>query len=391
MPVVEMVDVSLRRGRQQVLENWDLSIDSGEVVVLSGENGCGKSSVIEACSGLLPLESGSTTISKQLIRDSEGRRGRVAFGLCLQEDCLMGDEIVEERLLDVAECSFDTTSLLKKWKLDHRSKDRVAMLSGGQRRKLAVISGVLPALLSSKPMAVLLDEPDSGLDDESVKMLATLLTDLAAGGHSILVASHNQEIHSIANRVVNFPFSIEKLNPPIGKFEPITGGKQIQRMVGHRINLRTMSLFANNGIAGLLVLGGMLALLEPSTLDAKMRAGFILAPALALGLCGDPLFRLLQENRAHAWWNASKGMTPNSLLHILISAGLLTLLASAAINYYDWKLIAAGALFGFLTATIISWISHATLRLARPNALMLRLLTPIIILPWALIVDTLAV
>ena len=84
-------------------------------------------------------------------------------------------------------------------------------------------------------------------------------------------------------------------------------------------------------------------------------------------------------------------MSPNSLLHVLISAGLLTLLASAAINYYDWKLIAAGALFGFATATIVSWTSHATLRLARPNALMLRLLTPILILPWALVVDTLAV
>ena len=117
MPVIEMVDVSLRRGRQQVLENWNLSVDSGEVVVLSGENGCGKSSVIEACSGLLPLETGSTTISKQLIRDSEGRRGRVAFGLCLQDDCIMGDEIVEERLLDVSEWAFATTSLRKKLKL----------------------------------------------------------------------------------------------------------------------------------------------------------------------------------------------------------------------------------------------------------------------------------
>ena len=390
MPVIEMVGIRLQRGGRQVLDDWNLSIDEGEVVALSGENGCGKSSVIESCAGLLPFETGSVSFSKQLIRDSEGRRGRVSFGLCLQDDCIMGDEIVEERLLDVAGCNFDTYSLLKTWGLDHRSKDRVAMLSGGQRRKVAVLSGVLPALLSSKSKAILLDEPDNGLDDDSVERLAGLLRDLAAGGHSILVATHNPKILAISNRIVNFPFSIEELNPPIGRFIQIDSEEGSTGMVGHRINFRTMAGLANNGIAGFLVLGAMLALLDPLSLEGKMRAGFILAPALAVGLCGDPLFRLLQENRAYAWWNASKGLAPNALIHVFIGTGLITLLASAATGHYDWKLIASGALLGFLTASIVNWMSHATLRLARPNAVMLKLLTPILILPWALVVDTLS-
>ncbi len=390
MGIIELSKITVHRGRNKVLEDWSISIDSGEVVCLSGENGCGKSTVIEAAAGLIPLEKGSCEISGQLIRDSEGRRGRVSFGLCLQDDCVMGDEIVEERLLDVAGCNFDTNLLLKAWGLDHRSKDRVAMLSGGQRRKLAVLSGVLPALLSSKPKAILLDEPDSGLDDDSVERLAGLLRDLAAGGHSILVATHNPKIMAISDRIVNFPFSIEKLKPPIGKFTQIDSEEGGNRMVGHRINYRTMSGLANNGIAGFLVLGAMLALLDPLSLDGKMRTGFILAPALAVGLCGDPIFRLLQENRAYAWWNASKGMAPNALIHILIGTGLITFLASAATGHYDWKLIASGAVLGFLTASIVNWTSHATLRLARPNAVMLRLLTPILILPWALVVDTLS-
>ena len=390
MGIIELSNITVHRGRNKVLEDWSISIDSGEVVCLSGENGCGKSTVIETAAGLIPLEKGSCEISGQLIRDSEGRRGRVSFGLCLQDDCIMGDEIVEERLLDVAGCNFDTNLLLKAWGLDHRSKDRVAMLSGGQRRKLAVLSGVLPALLSSQPKAILLDEPDSGLDDDSVERLAGLLRDLAAGGHSILVATHNPKIMAISDRIVNFPFSIEKLKPPIGKFTQIDSEEGSNRMVGHRINYRTMSGLANNGIAGFLVLGAMLALLEPLSLDGKMRTGFILAPALAVGLCGDPIFRLLQENRAYAWWNASKGMAPNALIHILIGTGLITFLASAATGHYDWKLIASGAVLGFLTASIVNWISHATLRLARPNAVMLRLLTPILILPWALVVDTLS-
>ena len=110
-------------------------MNSGEVVCLSGESGCGKSTVIETASGLIPLENGSASISDQLVRDSEGRRGRPNFGLCLQDDCVMGDELVGERILDAAGFEFDVTELLKTWSLDHRIHDRVAMLSGGQRRR----------------------------------------------------------------------------------------------------------------------------------------------------------------------------------------------------------------------------------------------------------------
>ena len=80
MGIIELSDITVRRGRNKVLDNWSLSVDSGEVVCLSGDNGCGKSTVIETAAGLIPLENGSSTISGQLIRDSDGRRGRTGFG-----------------------------------------------------------------------------------------------------------------------------------------------------------------------------------------------------------------------------------------------------------------------------------------------------------------------
>ena len=58
------------------------------------------------------MENGSCKISGQLIRDSEGRRGRTNFGLCLQDDCIMGDELVGERILDVVGHDLDAASLL---------------------------------------------------------------------------------------------------------------------------------------------------------------------------------------------------------------------------------------------------------------------------------------
>ena len=69
----------------------------------------------------------------------------------------------------------------------------------------------------------------------------------------------------------------------------------------------------------------------------------------------------------------------------------MTALASTITTEVDWQLIVAGAVLGAITESIVGLLSNATLRLSRPNAVMIRLLTPILILPWALVVDTLAV
>ncbi|MBT4066642.1 MAG: ATP-binding cassette domain-containing protein [Euryarchaeota archaeon] len=390
MGIIELSEVTVRRGRSQVLDSWSISVDSGEVVCLSGDNGCGKSTVIETAAGLISMENGSCEISGQLIRDSQGRRGRTNFGLCLQDDCIMGDELVGERILDAAGSEFDITDLLAKWGLSHRIHDKVAMLSGGQRRRVALLSGLVPAMISSKPVAILLDEPDSGLDDESVEKLAETVRDLAAGGHAILISSHDSRIISTADRIIEFPFKEKKGEPASGKFTVIKTNSVRKSYVGHRLNLRTMSGIANNGIAGLLTLGAMLALLEPAILEGRMLTAFILAPALAAGLCGNPIHRLTLENRAFAWWNTKSSIPLNSLSHSLLIYSGLTTLAASVTGEFDVQLILVGGLLGVVTESIVGLLSNATLRLSRPNAVMVRLLTPILLLPWALVVDTLS-
>ena len=389
MGIIDLSEATVLRGRSKVLDKWSISVDCGEVVCLSGDNGCGKSTVIETAAGLIPLENGSSKISEQLVRDSEGRRGRPNFGLCLQDDCIMGDELVGERILDAAGFDFDVASLLKSWGLDHRIHDRVAMLSGGQRRKVALLCGLIPAMISKEPVAILLDEPDSGLDDDSIKKLANTLRDLAAGGHAILVSSHDSRIIEISDRVIRFPFQEERLETIEGNFSPIEKGDVRRANIGHRLNQRTLSGVANNGIAGLLTLGAMLALLDPSQLEGRILTAFILAPALTAGLCGNPVHRLSLENRAYAWWSTKSAIPPNAIIHSILMCGGLTLLASTITSDLNWELIVTGALLGAATETIVGLLSNATLRLSRPNAVMIRLLTPILILPWALVVDTL--
>tara|TARA_B100000424_G_scaffold271040_1_gene272220 strand:- start:760 stop:1935 length:1176 start_codon:yes stop_codon:yes gene_type:complete len=390
MGMIEISDLSVLRGSNKVLDGFSLTVNEGEVVCLAGENGCGKSTVIEAAAGLISLENGTSRISGQLIRDSEGRRGRTKFGLCLQDDCVMGDELVGERIMDAAEFNFDVSAFLDDWNLKHRTHDRIAVLSGGQRRKVAVMSGIIPALVSKEPVAVLLDEPDSGLDSNSIEHLSQCLRNLAAGGHAILIASHEPMIIDSADRVVYFPFDEEKNTPPAGKFEQVKTISQRKPMVGHRLNLRTLSGFANNGIAGLLTLGAMIALFDAPNLDGRTQLGFIMAPALAAGLCGNPINRLLMENRSHAWWITKSGILPNSIFHSLILYILLTLLSSITTDYTDMTVILVGGILGIFTEITMAIMTQATLRLSRPNAVIIKLLTPILILPWAIVVDNLA-
>ena len=390
MGIIELSQLTVLRGRTKVLDNWSISIDSGEVVCLFGENGCGKSTVIEAAAGLIPLENGSSKISGQLIRDSDGRRGRTNFGLCLQEDCVMGDELVGERIQDAAGFNFDVAPLLKKWGLDHRIHDRVAMLSGGQRRKVALLSGLIPAMISNEPVAVLLDEADSGLDDESKEELVKTLRNLAAGGHSILIASHDSKIINSSDRIIRFPFELEDNTAPKGKFEKISTDSKRTAFIGHRLNFRTLCGFANNGIAGLITLGALIALFNPLNLDETQEIGFIMAPALAAGLCGNPIHKLLMENRAHAWWDAKSPILPNSIFTSFFMYLALTLISSIITDNVDWIIIISGGLLGICTEVCVAIITKATLKLSRPNAVMIRLLTPILILPWAIVIDTLS-
>ena len=118
----------------------------------------------------------------------------------------------------------------------------------------------------------------------------------------------------------------------------------------------------NNGIAGLLTLGAMLALLDPSQLEGRILTAFILAPALTTGLCGNPIHRLSLENRAYAWWSTKSATPQNAIIHSLILCGGLILLASTITSELSWELILAGAILGAATEAVVELLSNATLR-----------------------------
>ncbi|SVD86178.1 uncharacterized protein METZ01_LOCUS439032, partial [marine metagenome] len=217
--LLEMKDVTISKGNNIILQNFNLELCEGDILCLIGDNGIGKSTLIETAAGMQKLSSGSIYHREKnntnfdslgLVRDFEGRRDlQTPFGITLQTNAICGDETVIERLVlatKLAGFKPDESIMMNQlslWNLEHRANDRVFKLSGGMKRRLAVLVGLIPAIISKKPRLILLDEPDDGLDDQALKLISDTISKLAVNGHSILFSTHNKELEKIANKIID--------------------------------------------------------------------------------------------------------------------------------------------------------------------------------------------
>jgi hypothetical protein len=155
---------------------------------------------------------------------------------------------------------------------------------------------------------------------------------------------------------------------------------------------RTLAWLNHNAVASLLTLGILLSfgdLLQG--LEDMQRYGFLLAPAFAAGLCGEAMVQASREERTNAWWRAVANANPHSGMLPLALGCLLTLLSSLSFSYaIEPTAIIVGGLLTFLTWHTIRLLHEATNRLARPRAVFVGLLTPTLILPYALLLDLLS-
>ena len=392
--------VSVRRGSSLVLKDLSLELRSGQLVLLSDKNGAGKSTIIEAAAGLLPLEKGEVLHNGNVLLDASGRskRPKSAFGLTLQSDGCVGSLRVEEHLLnalDLAGGRIDIEPWLKRYNLAHRRHDLIAHLSGGQRRKVAMLAGILPGFVGQAPRILLLDEPAAGLDAASRTLLVEDLYELRNRGNAVVLASHHSDFTACATHILTGDEmeTNESTEESKGVSYDTTSTSHKNNpsfRTGFLLNQRTLSTVASNGIAGFLTLGILLALVDASAVDSSLMqaSGLFLSAAFAAGLVGDNMIPMLHEHRALDWWKAHRQGIPNSYIHgLLLGSGLTALTQLGFDVAISWPLLAIGGLLTTSTMMMVRWMDLATSRLARPRAAFTRILTPILILPFALLVQ----
>ncbi len=397
--LLSLEEVEVRRGMGVVLRDHNLTVKGGQCIALTGSNGSGKSTVLEVAAGLLPLEQGKVLHGSTPVIDHEGRRRQspVTVGLTLQKNGVLGSEVVEDHLLlacSMAGFSVDVAPFLEAFNLKHRRKDLVAHLSQGQVRKISVLSALLPAFASNEACLVLLDEPSTGLDEDAVKVLCRWISVLRQRGHGVVLATHDERLLEQATHVhAVAKGTTEPRGVPLDEADIATPAATARRVTpsafGIKTHRQTMLWLNTNGMAALLTLGLLLALGEfILDLTPLQRLGFLLAPAFAAGLCGEPLVAAMREERASSWWTAVGGGVPHAgWMPLLIGAAVT---AGASVGFqlpFNTLHVLVGAAVCFAVWHAVRLMQLATTRLARPHAAMVGLLTPVLILPYAVLVD----
>jgi len=201
-PVIELNDVVAVLGQFPALAGANLQVSRGEIVLLQGPTGAGKTSILRVCAGLLPIERGSgRVLGIDLVTQRDEVRSRV--GLLGHSNGLYLDLTVEQNIRFWASMVNATEEEIVRamslMRIDGRlSSVKTARLSAGQRRRCALAS-----LIVRRAEIWLLDEPHAGLDAQGRDELDSVLRHAVSAGATIVLASHEMERASaLATRVV---------------------------------------------------------------------------------------------------------------------------------------------------------------------------------------------
>ncbi|MFV2085134.1 amino acid ABC transporter ATP-binding protein [Micromonospora sp. LOL_021] len=208
-PLIVLSGVNKWFGPLHVLQDVDLSVDRGEVVVVIGPSGSGKSTLCRAINRLEPISSGTILFDGRPL-PAEGRalaRLRSEVGMVFQSFNLFAHRtILDNVTLGPMKVRREKASVVRDRAL--QLLDRVgianqadkfpAQLSGGQQQRAAIARA-----LAMQPKAMLFDEPTSALDPEMVGEVLDVMTSLAAEGMTMVVVTHEMGFaRHAANRVI---------------------------------------------------------------------------------------------------------------------------------------------------------------------------------------------
>ncbi|MDX3579612.1 MULTISPECIES: amino acid ABC transporter ATP-binding protein [unclassified Streptomyces] len=208
-PLIELRDVNKYFGELHVLQDVDLTVGRGEVVVVIGPSGSGKSTLCRVINRLEPIRSGSITLDGQPLPE-EGKglaRLRSEVGMVFQsfnlfahktvlQNISLGQVKVRRRKKDEADRR--SRELLERVGLADQADKFPAQLSGGQQQRVAIARA-----LAMDPKALLFDEPTSALDPEMINEVLEVMQQLAREGMTMIVVTHEMGFaRSAANRVI---------------------------------------------------------------------------------------------------------------------------------------------------------------------------------------------
>ncbi|GAA1409363.1 macrolide ABC transporter ATP-binding protein [Glutamicibacter uratoxydans] len=191
------------------VDSIDFTAQEGEFICLHGASGSGKTTILNLLAGLVEPSSGEITVAGNdlgtMSQENKTKLRRTVVGMVHQDDALIDEFTAVENValpLEVDETPLDVALTAALHELDRVGLADLAkrfphQMSGGQRQRV----GIARALIGNRKI-LLADEPTGSLDSRSAQTVYEILSEIAASGVLVIVASHDPECRKYATRVL---------------------------------------------------------------------------------------------------------------------------------------------------------------------------------------------
>ncbi len=188
----------------QILKGVNLDVREGEFLVILGESGCGKITMLNIIGGMDKLTGGSFLFDGVDYSNADEKTltmyRRHSVGFIFQAYNLMPTLTAKENpefIGELCEDPMDAEDALERVGLLGRKDNYPSQMSGGQQQRVSIARALM-----KKPRLILADEPTAALDYETSIEVLTVLEDVIKAGTTMLMVTHNEEIAKMANRVI---------------------------------------------------------------------------------------------------------------------------------------------------------------------------------------------
>lgn len=202
---IELIDVNKWFDKFHALKDINLTVDSGEKVVICGPSGSGKSTVVRCVNRLEDPQSGTIRLHGEEVADAAAIQGDV--GMVFQQFNLFPHLSVLDNLtlgpmkargLSRAEAVEKAEHYLDRVRIPDQASKKPAQLSGGQQQRVAIARS-----LCMEPRIMLFDEPTSALDPEMISEVLDVMVELAQDGMTMVVVTHEMGFaRKVADKMV---------------------------------------------------------------------------------------------------------------------------------------------------------------------------------------------
>jgi cobalt/nickel transport system ATP-binding protein len=211
--MIKLNDICFAYDSQPVLKHFDMHIKKGEFAVIKGDNGCGKTTLLNIINALIFAESGTyyldgEEVNQKTVKNekfSKQLHQKIGYVFQNTDHQLFCSNVYDEiafapRQMDLSESQIDqrVNDIIAMLGIEHLKERAPYHLSMGEKKKVAI-----GAVLVTNPQVIILDEPMNFLDKKSRAWIIEFLNQMKAVGKTIIIVSHSEDFDHLADKIIN--------------------------------------------------------------------------------------------------------------------------------------------------------------------------------------------